>query len=320
MSALERILVVLEQEPWHNAALRRGTELARRSGAALHLCVFDHEPMVEAYGDDLESGIRRAAIGQFVDSRLRRLAAEAAALADSGLRVDCDVLWAPRPHQAVIARCLGLKPDLVIVSAGSAAEALRPLAWKLLRLIPADLMLVRDESPLLPRRMVAAVDVCNSRLHPTPLNDALVGSALRLGRYAEAELHLAHVVPFIPAGDLVAQRLRRGYELRIEADLESFHSFAAQRGVPPERLHTLSGDPAAGLAAFIARSGADLVALGSIYRSAWDRFMMGSTAEGLIAGLRCDVLMVKEPEFGSALARHADLARWQRALEWDRQA
>ncbi len=315
MSALGRILVVLEQEPWHGAALRRGAELARRSGAELHLCVFDHEPMVEAYGDDLEPGIRKAAITQFIDERMRRLAAEAAALADRGLRVECDVLWAPRPHRAVIARCMALQPDLVILAAGGGDEALRPLAWKLLRLLPSDLMLVRGDSPLLPRRMVAAVDVCNSRLHPTPLNDALVGSALRLSRYADAELHLAHVVPFIPAGELVARSLRRDYELRIAADLESFRSFATQRQVPPDRLHTLSGAADTSLAAFLARSDADLVALGSVYRSAWDRFMMGSTAEGLLAGLRCDVLMVKEPEFASALARHADLARWQRALE-----
>ncbi|MDM4769112.1 universal stress protein [Solimonas sp. SE-A11] len=315
MSALGRIMVVLEQEPWHGAALSRGVELARRSGAELHLYVFDHEPMVEAYGDDLEPGLRKAAIAQFIDSRLRRLAIEASALADKGLRVECDVLWAPRPHQAVIARSMELKPDLVIAPAGSGDEALRPLAWKLLRLLPADLMLVCGEAPLLPRRAVAAVDVCNSRLHPTPLNDALVGSALRLCRYADAELHLAHVVPFIPAGELVGHRLRSDYELRIAADLESFRSFAAQRHVPPDRLHTLSGDPASSLAAFIGRSDADLVALGSVYRSAWDRFMMGSTAEGLLAVLRCDVLMVKEPEFGSALARHADLARWQRALQ-----
>lgn len=315
MSALQRILVVLEQAPWRNDALRRAIDLARRSGAELHLCVFDHDPMIVAYSDDLEDGIRKAAIAHFIDSRMRELAEEAAALAGTGLRVECDVIWAPRPHQSVVARCLALSPDLVVKSAGPRHQALRPLDWKLLRLLPADLMLVREESPLQPRRIVAAIDVCNSELHPRPLNEALVRSALRLARYAAAELHLAHVLPYIPAGDLVERKLRETYESRTATDLAAFREFAAARGVPPDRLHALSGDAAMSLARFIARCDADMVALGSIYRSAWDRFMMGSVAEGLLADLRCDVLMVKEPEFASALACHVDLAGWQRALE-----
>lgn len=315
MSALERIMVVLEQEPWRNAALRRGVELARRSGAELRLCIFAHDPMIVAYGDDLEEGIRRAAMSHFIDSRMRSLAAEAAAIAETGLRVECEVLWAPRPHQSIIARCIDLKPDLVIKCVGSSSQALRPLDWKLLRLIPADLMLVRESSPLQPQRIVSAIDVCNSQMHPRPLNEALVRSALRLARYAAAELHLAHVLPYIPAGEMVDRKLRQAYECKIAEDLEAFRAFAADRGVPPDRLHALSGDSAQSLARYILRTGADMVALGSVYRSAWDRFMMGSTAEGLLADLHCDVLMVKEPGFATALASHVDLVGWQRTLQ-----
>lgn len=315
MNAINKILVVLEREPWHNAAFRRAVDLSRRSGAELHLCVFDHDPMVVAYGDDLEGGIRRAAIDHFIETRLRHLATETAALAESGLRVQCDVLWAPKPHQTIIARCLALKPDLVIKGAGSRHQALRPVDWKLLRLLPADLMLVREGSPLQPRNIVAAIDVCNSQLHPEPLNAALLASALRLARYAAANLQLAHVLPYIPAGELVNHKLNASYEQIVSADLKAFQSFASRHAVPADRLHALSGDAATSLEQFVGRCGADMVALGSIYRSAWDRFMLGSTAEELLGELRCDVLMVKEPEFGLALARHADLVRWRQALE-----
>lgn len=317
MKALERIIVVLEHAPWRKAALRRGIELARRSGAQLFLYVFDHDPMVVAYGEDLESGIRDAAVAHFIDSRMHALAVEAAEIAGQGVRVECDVIWAPKPHQAIIAKAVLLKADLVIKSLdhldGGRAHP-SSLDWKLLRMLPADLMLVREDSPLLPRRIVAAIDVCNSAIHPQALNEAVVGGSLRLGRYAEAEVHLAHVVPYIPAGDMVDRRLKSSYEERIQSDIDAFRSFASREEIPADRLHALSGDAADSLSQFVGRVGADLLAIGSVYRSAWDRFMLGSTAEQLPAEARCDILMIKEPEFATALTRHVDLAGWQRAV------
>ncbi|HSW13723.1 MAG TPA: universal stress protein [Solimonas sp.] len=316
MNAIAAIMVVMDPALRRNAALRRGIELARRSGAVLHLYLFDHDPMIQIYGEDLEEGVRRAAITHFLDQRLQRLNAIAAEVASGGVRVECDVVWAPATHQAIVARAIDIRPELVIKNVDESAPhglLLRPIDWKLLRLVPADLMLVHGDSGALPRRIVAAVDTCDSATHPAPLNEAVVRGALRIGRYAEAELHLAHVAPYIPAGGLVDSRMQLSYETMVERDVAAFRRFAQGLQVPGDRCHMLSGETATSLKDFSGRIGADLLAIGSVYRSAWDRFMLGTTAEQLLAESGRDILMVKEPEFESALRHHVDLDAWRQA-------
>jgi len=316
-SVLETILVVLDAARHRNAALRRGIELARRSGAVLHLCLFDHDPMIQLYGEDLEPNVRRAAIAHFIDTRMHPLAADAAELAGQGLRVECDVVWAPAPHQAIIAKAIEIGADLVIKNLDEIAPRrffLRPLDWKLLRMLPADLMLLRADSAVLPRRIVATVDTGDSPSHPGTLNEAVVRHSLRLARYAEAELHLAHVAPYIAGGEMVDHRLQSSYKKKIDRDVTAFRQFAEAQGVPCDRCHLLSGEAAPSLVRFGERIGADTLAMGSVFRSAWDRFMLGTTAEQLLAESACDILMIKEPEFEARLQEHVDLQAWQQAM------
>lgn len=314
---LQTILVVLDPVQRRDAALRRGIELARLSGAVLHLCLFDHDPMIQLYGEDLEQSVRRAAIAHFIEMRLHSLAVDAAELASRGLSVECEVVWAPAPHQAIIAKASEIGADLVIKNIDEVQPRrffLRPLDWKLLRLLPADLMLLRGDAAALPRRIAAAVDTGDDARHPEALNQRVLRHSLRLARYVEAELHLVHVAPYIAAGEMVDRRLQARYRQQIDRDITAFRQFAEAEDVPRDRCHVLSGEAAPGLSRFAERIEADLLAIGSVYRSAWDRFMLGTTAEQLLTETSRDVLMIKDPGFATALQQHADLQAWRQAL------
>lgn len=313
MTRLERILVVVDRGMRTTPALRRGAELARRASAALQLCLFDHQPLIDATADIVHPDVMKLAKAQFLGERARWLAQEAGTLNDQGLRVDHEVRWAPLLHKALIDRVLQHRPDLVVKDLGQdhdAHQLFSPADWKTVRFCPAPLMLVRPQSAPLPRRILAAVDTSGDAEVRAPLNDAVVRAAQQLALFSEAAVHLVHAFPFRPppphSGDPRAG-LDSTYESMRRADTERFRSYAARHQFADDRQHLLSGDPAPTIADFAERMGFDLLVAGSLYRTAFDRFFLGSTTEALLARARCDVLVVKPPQFLEELRRHMDL-------------
>lgn len=323
MKQLERILVVVDRGMRVSAALRRGVELARRAAASLQLCLLDYNALIDATADIVDPEVMRLAKAQFLAERTAWLARECHALCAQGLRVGGEVRWAPTLHEAVLDRVLEHRPDLVIKDVDpDGARTSRWFTapdWKLLRLCPTPLMLVQTGSTALPRRILATVDTSGTPAQKSPLNDAVTGLALRLGLYSDAEVHLAHVFPFQRPGPERLRGLETAYEDMRRSDAEQFQGFALRHRFDDDRRHLLVGDPAATIADFARDGQFDLLLAGSVYRSALDRFFLGSTVESMVARTDADVLVVKPPNFADALARHLDLAalRQRQALLQD---
>lgn len=67
----------------------------------------------------------------------------------------------------------------------------------------------------------------------------------------------------------------------------------ARFGVPPGQVDVLVGRPATEIHDHARRIEADLIVIGSHGRHAVSRLMLGSTANGVVHGARCDVLTVR---------------------------
>jgi universal stress protein A len=74
---------------------------------------------------------------------------------------------------------------------------------------------------------------------------------------------------------------------------ESVRERIARYGIPPERLTIRIGRPAAEILSQAEDVAADLIVVGSHGRRGLSRVMLGSTANGVVHGARCDVLMVR---------------------------
>jgi universal stress protein A len=77
---------------------------------------------------------------------------------------------------------------------------------------------------------------------------------------------------------------------------DSVRERVARYGIPPERVTVLYGRPAAEIQAHARSLGADLIVVGSHGRHALARIMLGSTANGVLHGSPCDVLVVRIDE------------------------
>ena len=298
MNTLRTILVLMAPDARPGPALHRAMAYAHRSGATLHLEIFDHYEPIDYAGKVFGVEVADRARRDFLDERMKALTEVARGLADNGLTVECDVSWARDPARAIVARMQALRPDLVIedidAEAGDGGR-LKPSSadWKLIRLATAPLMLMHPKSALEPRKVMAAVDVSIGGSAGL-LNEQVLEAARACTVSDPSHLYLGSVFSCLPLGHYDAGFIANTWELMDSAHADTLKQFAARHHLAPAQvLRTRRLEPADGIATLAVQNEIDLVVMGSAYHSVIDRLLFGSTAEALLRRLSCDVLLIK---------------------------
>ncbi|MDP9141934.1 MAG: universal stress protein [Pseudomonadota bacterium] len=301
MNKIETDLLIADSGMRRTAALRFGRDMARKSGARLHLCIIDHDPLIERTADLVHPKVMHLARSQFEQERNEWLAHEAETLSQDGVDVTCEMIWAPRRYDGLIAKCLEISPDLVIADSSQKDDR------QLMRYCPAPLLLVPKDSAAVPKRIIVAVDTALEIENVASMNRHIVMMALRAAYACDAELHLAHAFPFTRNSIIGRMHLHSDYNSLRTADERAFDRFADTQNVPVERRHKLTGTPESRLPILAKRISADLMVLGFSYRSGLDRFVLGSTAEKLASAQPCKLLFIKSEDFTLELGKNLDL-------------
>jgi len=313
MGDYRKLFLVLDPNRPRSPAFDRAVELARATGASLHLGLHEHPPAIAALVRVSPSAMEqardawRAERERWLDGIARELIAE-------GVDATAEVEPRTPAHEAIAERVLELGSDLVLKDVQHESALSRvlftPFDAHLLRLCPAPLLLVTGRHERRPRRVIAAVDTLHSD-EAGALNDRIVAEARRLALMFEAELHLVHVFEGLPPPTVAMiegiDGLDVAYDQLAQVDRERFEVFAQHHGFAAERAHLVQGFGAATLAEFAGDATTDLLVLGTNYRTGLDRLLVGSTAERLLGLARCDVLAVHPEGFDADLARHLGL-------------
>lgn len=312
MGQYRNILVVADHEHQGSPALQRAGMLARASGATLHLRAFCDHAGIRAVGLANQE-IADLARKELLRERRDWLEREADTLRAGDLQVRVNVVWGHPLPAAIAAEVLALAPDLVLKDVETLPTLKRllfaPLDWHLLRTCPAPLLMVNRHASLMPRRVIAAVDAALAGDPSGELNEDIVKAAHDLALQCNARLELMHAfegVPMSPQAPLDAAATAATdayYEFR-NGQLANFEAFADRFGVPAERRHFADGLADLAIASTATDTAADVVVLGSVTRSGLSRILMGSTAERLLGGLACDVLVLKPHSFAEDLRRY----------------
>lgn len=293
------ILLIAAGARQHTPALQRAFDLARHAELPVHIGVFVHDPLVDSRDPFVDPHLcelaRRELLAEhqaWVDELTARWRAD-------GLEATGAAVWAPVMHEAILDLAAAIAPALVVKDVGHEPLLRRftytALDWKLLRRVTVPLMLVDGRSTHPPQRILAAVDTMPGTFDPEPLNARVLREALKVADWTDADVHVAHVFPYLPtyAGPAAYQGLERIRAETRAADLVAFRAFADAHQVPGDCRHWLEGNPVHRLGELVRENGVDLLVLGSSYHSALDRLLLGSTAETMLYQAPCDVLLVK---------------------------
>jgi universal stress protein E len=294
MSQYQSLLLIINPALRHSPAMSHAAALAKASGASLHIAA-----LIPSFKwlSLLEEGDRESGRERYLQDHRGWLEAQAENLRGRGIEVTTEVAWAEDMKQDIIEHVTDMQPDVLIKEVQHESVLKRafftPLDWHLLRHCPVPVFLVGGSSFVLPRKVVAAVEVSDIESTDNELNDRIIKQACSLAMQCSAELHLLY------ACDISAAFLAEmdGLTLadltkELRRDLEkSFIELADRFGVPSDRRHLIEGNPVTVLSEFANEHNVDVIVMGRVQSHGVGK-LLGSTTEHILYQVPCCVLAV----------------------------
>ncbi|SEE56751.1 MULTISPECIES: universal stress protein [Pseudomonas] len=275
MQAIRSILVVIEPEHSESLALKRAKLIAGVTQAHLHLLVcdrkHDHSGML---------GVLKAA------------------LIEDGYSVTTEQAWNESLHETIVdvqqAEGCGLVIKQHYPDSSLKKALLTPADWKLLRLCPTPVLLVKTSKPWTGGVILAAIDVGNTDDEHRHLHNTIIDHGYDISSLAKAHLHVvsAHPSPMLSAADPTLQ-LSETIEARYR---EQCKAFQAEFDIDDEHLHIAEGPADVLIPYMVHKLGAAVTVIGTVARSGLSGALIGNTAEVVLDAVESDVLVLKPQE------------------------
>lgn len=272
MQAIRSILVVIEPAHSESLALKRAKLIAGVTGAHLHLLICDRKHEHSELLSLLKAGLQ-----------------------EDGYSVTTEQAWNESLHDTIIdvqqAEGCGLVIKQHFPDSPLKKALLTPADWKLLRVCPTPVLLVRTSTPWAGGVILAAIDVGNNDAEHLELHHAIIDHGFDIASLAKAQLHVisAHPSPMLSAADPTFQ-LKETIEARYR---EQCKAFQAKFDVDDAHLHVEEG-PADVLIPHLAHTlKAAVTIIGTVGRTGISGALIGNTAEVILDAVDSDVLVLK---------------------------
>jgi universal stress protein E len=308
--APERVLVAIK--PWQRGLpleSQHASQLADAFGARLMItsAVFDARVAGRAGRGD------EAARTRLIEAEHVELEKLAQSLRAWGTTVSTRPVWGAPAYQGALDVAREWQADLLVVGAHEqglrVGTRLTDTDWQLMRLAPCPLLLVKDPFFTGYRTVLAAVDPAHPEPDRAGIDSVVLDVARTVSDACESELRVVHALP--DPASLSPSPVEIAPGVYCDADaIEELHRRAvdellASHGVPPEQVDVVQGRPAEVIARTAEDRHAELVVLGALRRGQLEQALLGSTAEAVVAGVPCDVLLVPVPHVAPAVADQA---------------
>lgn len=311
MPTLRRILAILDPTAATQPALDKSVRLARATGAELALFACDPDP---SRLQTLPLVAQHEARTRLLGERRAWLEHVAAPLGATGVRVGFEAACHSPLYEGMLDRIVASGADLVVKDTHRHSWPRRALFthtdWHLIRASAAPLLLVRPDPWFEVPVVLAAIDPGHAADRTDELDRQLLAWTVSLARALGGRAGALNV--FLPP-TLVASYAAAGTPGWVappvssdalvceeEAHRSELLRLTGPAGIAPADVHMPLGTPAR-LPDEAERLRADVVAMGAVSRGALKRMLIGSTAEDVLDRMPCDVLVVKPPDFATAI-------------------
>ncbi len=318
MHGFKKILVLVDDDSPSAGAMRRVTELAKRSGAALKLIT-----VIEPF--PWYTRLLLPESDEFQRARTEQTSERLSSLATSLSRKEPEItttVASGRPPLEVIREVLRSGHDLVIkVAEPDHGIVFGSTDMRLLRNCPAPVLLLHPDMQDRPfKRILVAVDPPPApdvldelhlreevRPEEKALNVKLMQFATGLAGWEGGELHVVHAWS-APGEDLlrVEGRLPRhevdGYVASLrEGARQAVEQLLAEcrLAYAPRHVHLIKGRPADVISETAKAHDVDLIVMGTVVRTGIPGLLIGNTAETVFHHVGCSVLAIKPDGFVS---------------------
>ena len=292
-----KILVVVDPTINEQPAVERAAWLATKMSATLELFICEYDPDIDA-GRTATVWISQPARENLLSITTDKLERIAAPLREQGLQVDTDVAWDHPLDQGIVRKVVTCKPWMVVKDTHHHNVLKRTILsntdWHLIRDCPAPLLLVKPGAVADTLKVMAAVDPMHTHDKEAQLDNDILNKAIELVDATGGSLQVVHSYSNPPSVGVADAALLTEATVAVEAQhREVFTQFVASYAIADDRTHLLEGPAHVVLPEITAKEDSDLIVMGAVSRSGFDRVFVGSTAERVLDRLPCDLLIVK---------------------------
>ncbi|WP_063914721.1 universal stress protein [Pseudomonas sp. p21] len=297
----QRLLLITSPLMRRTPVYDRAAALAKAKGMALHIVAFDYLEGLATAGlaNDQALAVMREG---YVQQHREWLETQALSMRRNGVTITTEVVWVQDPLNEILVHLREQAFAMLIKAFEHEPWWVRPMLTsldiQLLRETRIPLHLVHQASHVLPRKILAAVDLSRPEDQFEGFNDQIISEALKLALQCNAQIDLLYACdvwamyldaggsrePLSPFDSNLAQTLH-------EAQSDAFQALAERNGITTEHRHLRLGDPAKVLALFVENNDIDVLVMGSHHHHGIGWFV-GSTAERVLHRLSSSVLVI----------------------------
>ena len=284
-----KLLVLVHGADPAQPAVQRAALLAgRETGIALLDVV--HEPMLDSYMGNtaIYEPLRKRVVAERAESVQQLVAA----LRDRGLDVEGKAIWDHPLDEAVAREARAQNADLVVIAPVAEGAGFTHNEWQLVSNCPLPVLVARTQAQTKYRHVVAAVDPFHTHSKPDELDLRILAHAHDLQSRSRATLRALHCyVPVESFGsDLTAPV---GHASGADARRVEVEKLLSRSGMEVSAAQVEQGSTHEVIKKLVDRGEADVVVMGVLARGRIKDWLIGSTAERVLHGVRVDVLAVK---------------------------
>lgn len=287
---ISNILVVVKGKDDGEIVLDKANEIARLSGAKLHVVRVVHEAFAELSIHDIE-------ISQDLKTFLLR--AEETMLEElieplkiSGTEVESATIWHKSDWEAVLEVAGEVGADMIIKGTEHPVEGVMrtPSDWHLLRHAELPVMLLKPINWVKDAKILAALDVLDD--DQQALNERVLLRADQLRSLLGGQLHVISVYPSVEHWvgpvtviidfDGVRRTVSRDIENRVKRLLDTLD-------IQVDKVHAVEGFTEVSIQQAVEELGAEILVMGTHRRSGTKGVVMGNTSEKILDTVKCDV-------------------------------
>ena len=290
---IESILVISDQQDKEQKALSHAKVMAESYGAKLHVVAFNYEhfnSLPPELSDMQHSEIKEKILlagRKWLDSQLAKQGLESQA--------SYEVVWEKDIPAWLKKHCAAHDYDLIIKTGHRSERAFYvPTDWHLLRNNLVPILLVAEKKWRKKQSIMLTLDMATRVKSKQALNQKLIDAGLTLAAGTGMPLHICFSLAISPVlKDLGIIDQRTAVKDAKAKYIPLINSMLRGHEIPVEHIHIKAGPATKVIPSVASKIGAALVIIGSVGRKGVRAKIMGNTAEGVLALLKTDILVIQ---------------------------
>jgi len=291
---MRELLVIADQNGNRNPAFMHALEIAKNTGAKIEFVGFVHAAGVDS-SEILSHAEKRKVHHRFIDKKQAEMDGFLSDIDLADVRVNVDVVWERSFERWVTARCNQKSFDMIFKT-GHRSESLLhvPSDWQLMRHSPDPVMIVGDKDWKEGGIILAALDLSAKSEEGLKLNEEILKYSFTLAKATNSEVHACYSISMPSALMDFDFFDSDSYEDKMKKSIDPVISkLIKDGGLDKDRLHVMSGKPAAEILKISNNIDSDVIVMGNKTRTSLRGRLLGNTARAVLSEINADIVVVR---------------------------